>query len=257
MPRFAANITMMFTEVPFLDRFAAAAAAGFGAVEFLFPYDHPAAEIRDRVDAAGIAVALFNMPPGDWSAGERGLAVFPDRAEEFTTGLATALQYARDIDVPHLHMMAGLGAASDGVARRRYLDALREASDVAGVAGLDVLIEPLNRRDMPGYFLDSFDLAAELINELDRPNVRLQYDIYHRQILHGDVLRSLEAMMPIIGHIQIASVPARHEPGTGELDDDRIFQTLDGLGYTGWVGCEYRPHDTTLEGLGWFSGRIR
>lgn len=256
MPRFAANLTMMFTEVPFLERFSAAAAAGFGAVEFLFPYDYHLAEIRDRVDASGVAVVLFNMPPGDWNAGERGLAVFPDRAEEFSAGLDLALDYARDLDVPRLHMMAGLAAASDGTARQRYLDALRQASDAAGAAGRDVLIEPLNRRDMPGYFLDSFKLAAELIGQLDRPNVKLQYDIYHRQILHGDVLRSLDAMMPIIGHIQIASVPTRHEPGTGELDDERIFQTLDELGYAGWIGCEYRPRDTTLGGLEWLSGRI-
>lgn len=253
MPRFAANLTLMFTEVPFLDRFAAAAAAGFAAVEFLFPYAHPAAEMRGRAEAAGVEVVLINMPSGDWDAGERGVAVFPDRADELTAGLKTALRYATELGVPRLHMMAGLAPSSDLSARARYLDSLRQASDAAGAAGLDVLIEPLNRHDMPGYFLDSFDLAAEIITDLDRPNLKLQYDIYHRQIMHGDVTRSLRAMLPLIGHIQTASVPARNEPGTGELDDFRIFDLLDRLGYAGWVGCEYRPKGRTPDGLGWLA----
>lgn len=253
MPRFAANLSMMFTELPFLERFAAAASAGFSAVEFLFPYAHAPAEVRDRMEQAGVTAVLFNMPPGDWEAGERGLAVYPDRATEFSAGLATALDYAHQLQVPNLHMMAGLATSGDPGARRHFLDALRQASDAAGPAGLNVLIEPLNRRDMPGYFLDSFNLAAELITGLDRPNVKLQYDIYHRQIIHGDVTRSLEALLPLIGHIQTASVPGRHEPGTGELDDFGIFATLDRLGYAGWVGCEYRPRGNTLDGLGWLA----
>lgn len=251
MPRFAANLSMMFTEVPFLERFAVAAEAGFTAVEFLFPYAHPVEEVKAMAEAAGVEIVLFNMPPGDWDKGERGLAALPERAEEFTAGLKSALHYARHLVVPRVHMMAGLASASDGAARQRYRAALIEASDAAGAAGVDILIEPLNGRDMPGYFLDSFELAAEIIGDLGRANVRLQYDIYHRQILHGDVLRSLEALMPLIGHIQIASVPQRAEPFTGELDDARILREIDRLGYKGWIGSEYRPLATTIEGLGW------
>lgn len=251
MPRFAANLSMMFTEVPLLDRFAAAAEAGFKAVEFLFPYAHPAEDVKARVEAAGVEIVLFNMPPGDWDQGERGMAALPERAEEFTSGLETALHYARHLAVPRVHMMAGLASAANKSARQRYRDALLEASDAAGSAGVDILIEPLNGRDMPGYFLNSFDLAAEIIADLGRHNVRLQYDIYHRQILHGDVLRSLAALMPIIGHVQIAAVPERCEPGSGELDDTSIVQNIDRLGYAGWIGCEYRPRGTTQDGLGW------
>lgn len=255
MPRFAANLSMMFNEVPFLDRFAAAAAAGFTAVEFLFPYDHPVAEVQRRVEAAGLDVVLFNMPPGDWAMGERGIAVFPERRAEFSATLRLALTYAGALGVPRLHLMAGLAPSNDAVAAARYREALREAAEALGAAGLDLLIEPLNRRDMPGYFLDDFNRAAELIGELGLPNLRLQYDIYHRQILHGDVLRSLEALLPLIGHVQTASVPLRHEPGTGELDDFAIFAALDRLGYAGHVGCEYRPAAGTLEGLGWLARR--
>lgn len=251
MPRLAANLSMLFTELPFLDRFAAAAAAGFKGVEFLFPYDHPAEAVKACAEAAGVDIVLFNMPPGNWGEGERGLAVLPGRAAEFREGLSQAMHYARHLGVPRLHMMAGLAPSHDAGARQRYRDGLLAASDIAGEAGIDVLIEPLNGRDMPGYFLDSFEMAADIIADLDRPNVRLQYDIYHRQILHGDVLRSLEVLMPIIGHIQIAAVPDRSEPGTGELDDARILRAIDQLGYRGWVGCEYRPLGNTMDGLGW------
>jgi hydroxypyruvate isomerase len=253
MPRFAANLSMMFTEVPFLDRFSAAAAAGFEAVEFLFPYAHAPEEVRERVDAAGVDVVLFNMPPGNWDLGERGLAVYPNRAGEFSASLGNALDYADKLGVPRVHMMAGLASSADQTARSCFMDALREASDAAGAVGVDVLIEPLNPRDMPGYFLDSFMLAANIITGLNRQNVKLQYDIYHRQILHGDVVRSLEAMLPMIGHIQTAAVPNRSEPGTGELDDAHIFAVLDGLGYSGWVGCEYRPIARTEDGLAWLT----
>lgn len=251
MPHLAANLSMLFTELPFLDRFAAAAAAGFKGVEFLFPYDHPVEAVKARAEAAGVEIVLFNMPPGNWGEGERGLAVLPDRAAEFREGLSRAMHYARHLGVARLHMMAGLASSNDPGARQRYRDGLLAASDLAGKAGIDVLIEPLNGRDMPGYFLDSFDMAADIIADLDRPNVRLQYDIYHRQILHGDVLRSLEVLMPMVGHIQIAAVPDRSEPGTGELDDARILRSIDQLGYRGWVGCEYRPRGNTIDGLTW------
>ncbi|MBB5753457.1 2-oxo-tetronate isomerase [Prosthecomicrobium pneumaticum] len=253
MPRFAANLSMMFNEHAFLDRFAAAAAAGFPAVEFLFPYDFPAETVAERAAAAGIEIALFNLPPGDWAKGERGLAALEGRSEEFRAGVATALRYAEALGVPRLHMMAGNADRRDAAAATRYRDALAHAADAAGAAGRDLVIEPINPRDMPGYFLNDFDYAAELIGELGRPNLKLQFDVYHRQVMRGDVLKGLEAMMPIIGHVQIASVPKRNEPGTGELDDFRIFGTLDALGYAGHVGCEYRPAGETVAGLGWLA----
>jgi hydroxypyruvate isomerase len=256
MPRFAANLTMMFNEVPFLDRFAAAAEAGFDAVEFLFPYEHPIDEVRDRLQQAGQRAVLFNMPPGDWTAGERGVAVFPERRAEFSANLAKALSYATALGVPRLHMMAGIAPSEDLLARTSYLAALAEAAEAAAAHGVDVLLEPLNTRDMPGYFLNSFKMAAEIISEAGRPNVKLQFDIYHCQILHGDVTTRLRNYLPITGHIQTASVPLRHEPGTGELDDSFLFQLIDEIGYTGHIGCEYRPKAGTLEGLRWRNSRV-
>ena len=253
MPRFAANLSMMFTELPFPERFAAAAAAGFEAVEFLFPYDFPVEEVKARADAAGVRIVLFNLPPGDWAAGERGIAVFPGRAAEFTEGLARALHYARGLGVPRLHLMAGIAAPDDAAAGRRYRAAIREAAGAAAESRIDILLEPLNRFDMPGYFLNDFDMAVDLIAELGLPNVRLQFDIYHRQLLHGNVTRALREMLPVIGHVQTASVPMRGEPGTGELDDFALFRLLDEIGYTGHVGCEYRPAAATRDGLGWMS----
>ncbi len=252
MPRFAANLSMMFQEHGFLDRFAAAADAGFDAVEFLFPYDHSPAEVAGALDRAGLTLALFNLPPGDWTAGERGVASLPGRAEDFRAGLARALDYAEATGVGRMHMMAGLGDPADAAARGRYLDCLKAAADAAGPRGMHIVIEPINPRDMPGYFLNSFDLARELIAASGRDNVLLQFDIYHRQIMAGDVTRAIEAMFPLIGHVQIASVPERHEPGSGELDDHRLFGLLDRLGYRGFVGCEYRPAAGTVDGLGWF-----
>ncbi len=251
MPRFAANLTMMFNEHGFLDRFAAAAAAGFDAVEFLFPYDFPAEAIAERLAASGLSVVLFNMPPGDWAKGERGIAALDGRQDEFRAGVAKALAYARALSVPRLHLMAGIADRGDAAAVRRYRDAVAFAADAAGAEGRDLLIEPLNPRDMPGYLLNDYAQAADLIAELGRPNLKLQFDIYHRQILHGDMLKGLETLMPIIGHVQTASVPGRNEPGTGELDDFRIFAALDALGYAGHVGCEYRPAGETVAGLTW------
>lgn len=251
MPRFAANLTMMFNEHAFLDRFGAAAEAGFDAVEFLFPYEFPAEVIAEKLTGNGLRAVLFNMPPGDWASGERGIAALAGREDEFRAGVEKALVYAKTLGVPRLHLMAGIASRADGAALARYRDALAFAADAVGAEGLDLLIEPLNRRDMPGYLLDDFDFAAGLIQALGRPNLKLQFDIYHRQILHGDVLKGLEAMMPIIGHVQTASVPLRNEPGTGELDDFRIFAALDALGYGGHVGCEYRPAVGTLAGLDW------
>ncbi|WP_296432580.1 2-oxo-tetronate isomerase [Rhizobium sp. UBA1881] len=251
MPRFAANLTMMFNEHAFLDRFQAAADAGFEAVEYLFPYDHPADVIAQRLHATGLKQALFNMPPGDWSAGARGLAALPEHRDEFRQAVGKAVEYAKVIGSPLLHMMAGIADANDPAAIASYRDALGYAADATARDGIGLVIEPINGRDMPGYFLNDFNRAISFISDLNHTNVKLQFDIYHRQIIHGDVLVGLERAMPVIGHVQTASVPRRNEPGTGELDDFRIFAALDGLGYKGYVGCEYRPAGETVAGLGW------
>ena len=251
MPKFAANLSMMFTEWDFLDRFAAAADAGFSAVEFLFPYAHAPEEIAARLHHSGLTQALFNLPPGNWEAGERGLACDPARADDFAASLARALPYAEATGVKRLHLMSGHGDAREPRQRAAYEAAIRRACAATARLGIDILIEPINGRDMPGYFMNDFGLAVDVIAALGLPNLKLQYDIYHRQILHGDVMKSLEALLPVIGHVQVASVPKRHEPGTGELDDARIFRHLDALGYPGYVGCEYRPAGKTLDGLGW------
>jgi hydroxypyruvate isomerase len=253
MPRFAANLTMMFAERPFLERFAAARAAGFEACEFLFPYAYSPEAVAERIREANLHVALFNTPPGDWDGGERGLAALPGRAAEFRDGIALAIRYAEVLGSPRLHVMAGLAPADDATADRAYREALRFACDKAGEAGLEILIEPINARDMPGYHLADFRRAADLIAELDLPNLKLQFDIYHRQILHGDVLTGLSELAAVTGHVQIASVPRRAEPNSGELNDTAVFDALDALGYAGFVGCEYRPAGVTEEGLGWFA----
>jgi hydroxypyruvate isomerase len=251
MPKFAANLSMMFTEWEFLDRFGAAADAGFDAVEFLFPYAFGADAIAERLQRHGLTQALFNMPPGDWDAGERGLACRPERRAEFEASVRTALRYAGATGAGRLHLMSGHGMRDDAKAAAAYRSAIAFACAAAAGHGVDIVIEPINGRDMPGYFLNDFNYAVALIGEIGLPNLKLQYDIYHRQILHGDVTRSLEALMSVIGHIQIASVPGRHEPGTGELDDARILRYLDAIGYDGFVGLEYRPADGTLNGLVW------
>lgn len=253
MPKFAANLSMMFNEVPFLDRFAAAAECGFTAVEYLFPYDHPAELVAEHLRAAGLAQALFNMPPGDWAAGERGMAALPGREADFAAALDMAIAYAKVIGTPLLHMMAGLAPATDPGAIASYRDNLRRATDRTSEAGIGLVIEPINGRDMPGYFLNDFNRAVDLVAEMDAAHVKLQFDVYHRQILHGDVIMALRHMAPVIGHIQIASVPDRHEPMTGELNDRRIFAEIDAIGYRGYVGCEYRPAAGTREGLGWMN----
>ncbi|WP_374653643.1 2-oxo-tetronate isomerase [Dongia sp.] len=251
MIRLAANLSMMFSEWSFMDRFQAAKEAGFGAVEYLFPYEHPAEEIGTGLQKNGLTQVLFNLPPGDWAAGDRGMAADPARKDEFRAGVGTALRYAVATNVKRLHVMSGLADRADPIARAAYADSLRHACDQAGPQGIDILIEPINGRDMPGYFMNDFNFAADLIAELGLPNLRLQFDIYHRQIMQGDVLTGLKTLFPLIGHVQIAAVPLRHEPGSGELDDFRVLRALDALGYAGYVGCEYRPAAGTLAGLGW------
>lgn len=253
MPRFAANLTMMFTELPFRERFAAARAAGFDAVECLFPYELEPAEFAECLSSNGLEPALFNLSPGDWTVGDRGLACLPDRREAFERSVDQALDHALASGTSRLHMMAGHGNPADPLAVDAYLSALEYAAHRAAPHDIAIMIEPINNRDMPGYFLNAFPLALSMIERVGLPNVKLQFDIYHRQILHGDVTRALVELLPLIGHVQIAAVPHRHEPGSGELDDFFLFRTLDALGYTGFVGCEYRPEAETQAGLGWLA----
>lgn len=251
MVRLAANLTMMFNEHDFLDRFAAAADAGFEAVEFLFPYDYPVDAIAERLERHGLTLALFNLPPGDWAAGARGMAAVPAQRAAFAASVTQAIDYAKVLKPARLHLMSGHGRRDDPEAVAAYTDSIAMACAAAVPLGIEIVIEPINGRDMPGYFLNDFNYAAALIDQLGLPNLKLQYDIYHRQILHGDVLTSLAVLLPIIGHVQIAAVPQRHEPGTGELDDIGILHELDALGYRGFVGLEYRPKGDTVLGLVW------
>ncbi|MFC0410493.1 2-oxo-tetronate isomerase [Roseomonas elaeocarpi] len=255
MPRFAANLSLMFNEVPFLDRFAAARAAGFTAVEFLFPYEHPAAEIRSRLDGEGLELVLFNAPPGDWNNGERGTSALPGRRAEFRENFPRALDYATALGCPRLHVMAGMAPA--GVAPETLLAGfaanLDWAADRCAAAGVLPVIEPINHRDMPGYVLNTTDQGAAIIAALGADRVGLQFDLYHCQITEGDLCRQVEKHLPVIAHMQVADVPARHEPGTGEVNWPFVFERIDALGYRGWIGCEYRPAGGTVDGLGWFS----
>jgi 2-dehydrotetronate isomerase len=249
MLTFAANLSWMFQEHAFLDRFAAAADAGFSIVEYLFPYDHDPGDIAARLSRHNLTLALFNAPPGDLASGERGLACIAERKVDFRASVAMALTYAQATGAPRIHLMAGVGSGEQALTT--YKDALNFACDATAGHGIDILIEPLNPVDAPGYLLNDFALAQSLIEDLNRSNLKLQFDIYHRQVIHGEVMRGLEELMPITGHIQISSVPSRHEPMSGALDDLAILQAIDRLGYAGFVGCEYRPAAGTLEGLGW------
>jgi hydroxypyruvate isomerase len=253
MPRFAANLSMMFQEVPFLERFAAAAAAGFRGVEFLFPYAHPAQQVAAALRAAKLECVLFNLPPGNWDAGERGLASLPGREAEFRAGIATALDYARALGTPRLHVMAGLlpPGAERAAHRRSYLENLRHASAELARAGIVALIEPINTRDIPGYFLNTQTEAHAIREEVGAANLRVQMDLYHAQIVEGDLAMKLRRWLPHVGHVQIAGVPERHEPDRGEVNYEYVLRLLDELGYDGWVGCEYRPAAKTEDGLGW------
>lgn len=250
MPKLAANISMMFTEWDFLDRFKAAADNGFAAVETLSPFEHPADVVAKAREAAGVEVVLFNLP---FIPAERGFAALPHRKAEFRDALAKALDYAEALKCPRLHAMTGIPAddADETIVSETFAENLAYATGEAGPKGVDICIEPINTRDIPGYYLNYIEDAAAIIARVGAPNLKLQFDIYHRQIMSGDVMMSLAAHLPIVGHVQIASVPDRHEPTTGELDDARVLHYLDELGYTGWVGCEYNPAAGTVEGLGW------
>lgn len=249
MPRFAANLSFLFTELPFLDRFAAAAAAGFKAVEFMFPYEWPAGEIVSRLREHKLQLVLFNTAQGRWEAGERGIMGLANRELNIDAALIRAIEYAHATGCRQLHAMAGLeqhGATLDTLAAN-----VRRAADTVAPYGIDILIEPINTRDMPGYVLSKTDDALDVLAAVDRPNAGVQFDFYHRYVMHGEVERGFAQALPSIGHIQIASPPDRGEPGSGELDYARIFELIDRSGYTGWVGCEYKPRGGTTEGLAW------
>lgn len=251
--KFAANLSFLYQDLPFLDRITAAARDGFEGVEYLFPYDFPAREIRQRLNDAGIAQALFNAPAGDWGKGERGTSSLPGRTEEFRSGVLKALDYAGELGNTRVHVMAGLLPADAD--RDERLDLYRTnvawAAQQAADRGITLVLEPINQRDMPGYLLSYQQDALAVIDAIGASNLLVQFDCYHCQIMEGDIAMKLRAMIDLIGHVQVASVPGRNEPDGQELNYPYVFQVLDELGYAGWVGCEYRPRADTRAGLGW------
>jgi len=253
MVRFAANLSMMFCEVDFLDRFEAAAKAGFKGVEYRFPYDFSADEISMRLEANGLKQVLFNTPAGNWGAGERGTACNPSRIDEFREGIALAIDYAKVLECGQLHCMAGLtpeGADASEI-RKTYVDNLRFASAEMEKAGIKCLMEMINTRDIPGFYLNRSAQAEEIMEEAASGNLYMQYDIYHMQIMEGDLAPTIERLLSKIAHMQLADTPGRNEPGTGEINYPFLFGHIDRVGYEGWIGCEYNPAGATLEGLGW------
>jgi hydroxypyruvate isomerase len=250
MPRLAANVSTLFPELGFLERFAAAAAAGFKAVEYQFPYSWKAEEIAARVRAAGVQVVLHNLPAGDFARGERGIAALPGREREFREGVERAIDYARAVNCPRLNCLAGL-APVDREHHAALVDNVRFAARKLGAAGLSLTLEAINTRTVPGFFLSRSAQAIDVLNAAGEGNAFLQYDFFHMQIMEGDLAQTVERLLPRIGHIQLADVPGRHEPGSGEINFDFLLRRLDTLGYSGWVGCEYNPRGDTLEGLKW------
>ena len=253
MPQFAANLTMLFNEVPFLDRFEHAARAGFDAVEFLFPYAYPAHEIKQRLDANGLRLVLHNLPAGDWDAGERGIGCLPERADEFRDGVLRAIESASVLGVKQLNCLAGKApaGADEALLRKTLVANLRHAAGALKKAGIRLLIEPINTHDIPGFYLSRSAQALSIIDEVDSDNLFLQYDIYHAQRMEGELAATLEKHLARIAHVQLADNPGRHEPGTGEINYPFLFAHLDRIGYRGHVGCEYKPATTTEAGLGW------
>jgi len=253
MPRFDANLSMLFTEADFLDRFAAAAAAGFAGVEYVSPYDYDPDILARQLADNGLSQVLFNLPVGDWDAGERGLAILPDRVAEFRSGAETAVAYAKALGCKQVNCLAGI--VPDGVnlamLRETFIENLKFAADLFEKDDIKLLIEPINPIDIPGFYLNSSRQALDLIEAVGSDNLYLQYDIYHMQIVEGDLARTIEAALPRIAHIQIADNPGRHEPGSGEINYPFLFDHLDRIGYRGWVGCEYRPSGPTADSFGW------
>ena len=253
MPKFAANLTMLFTEHSFLDRFDHAAKAGFKAVEFLFPYAFNPGEIKRRLDANGLQLVLHNLPAGNWDAGERGIACHPDRVDEFRDGVEKAIDCAQVLGVRQLNCLVGKAPAgvADDLLRRTVVENLRYAAEGLKKAGLRLLIEPINTYDIPGFYLNRTVQAAGLLVEVGADNAFIQYDIYHAQRMEGELATTMEKYLPRIGHIQLADNPGRNEPGTGEINYPFLFAHLDRIGYDGWIGCEYKPAGTTEAGLSW------
>ncbi len=255
MPRFAAILTLLFADVPFLDRFARAAAAGFSAVEFLFPYPYRPAELRAQLDRHRLDLVLHNLPAGNWDGGERGIACLPDRVAEFRSGVGQAIEYAKSLGVPRLNCL--IGKTPEGIAPAVVHDTvvtnLRFAAGELAKAGVELLIEPINTFDIPGFYLTTTRQALELADQVGAPNLRIQYDVYHAQRMEGELAATIARHLPRIGHIQIADNPGRNEPGTGEINYRFLFAHLDRIGYAGHVGCEYKPAGTTEAGLGWLA----
>lgn len=253
MPRFCANLSLLFTEHPFVERWAAAARAGFRGVECHFPYAEPAAVLAEELRRNGLEQVLFNLPPGDWAAGERGIACLPDRVAEFEDGVGRAIAYARALDCRRINCLAGIAPA--GAERGELLAVmegnLRFTARALAREGIELLVEPINDRDMPGFLLNRSAETLALIERVGEPNVKLQYDVYHMQIMEGDLARTLQRELPRIAHVQIADNPGRHEPGSGEINYPFLFDWLDRIGYTGWVSAEYVPAGDTAAGLGW------
>jgi hydroxypyruvate isomerase len=255
VPKFAANLTMLFTELPFLERFAAAKKAGFHAVEYLFPYDHPREELAARLRAHGLKQVLHNLPAGNWGSGERGIACHPGRVDEFRAGVERAILYANALDCAQLNCLAGKLPA--GVTREQahatFVANLRYAADQLRPAGIRLLIEPINTYDIPGFFLTRTEQAIAIVDEVASDNLFVQYDLYHAQRMEGELAATLQRFLPQIGHIQLADNPGRNEPGTGEINYAFLFRHLDTLGWKGWVGCEYKPRSNTVDGLAWMT----
>jgi hydroxypyruvate isomerase len=259
MPQFAANLTMLFNEHPFLDRFGAAAKAGFKAVEFLFPYAYPVAELQQRLKDNGLKLVLHNLPAGDWDAGDRGMACDPKRVDEFRAGVARGIEYGTALGVPHLNCLAGKAPAGVEAAalRSTFVANLRYAATEFKKAGLNLLIEPINRFDIPGFYLNTTAQALAILDEVGAANAFVQYDIYHAQRMEGELANTMSAQLARIGHIQLADNPGRNEPGSGEINYAFLFKHLDRIGYKGWIGCEYKPAAGTEAGLGWIQALAR
>ena len=255
MPRFAANLSMLFTEVDFIDRFAVAARAGFRAVECQFPYAEPADRIAEKLRENGLEMVLHNLSAGDWAAGERGIACHPGRVDEFRAGVTQAIDYATTLGCPQLNCLAGIAPAGvpDVVLRDTLIANLRYAASELKAANLRLLVEPINTFDIPGFYVSRTDQALALIDAVGADNLFLQYDVYHAQRMEGELGNTLARHLPQIAHIQVADNPGRHEPGSGEINYAWLFRHLDAIGYQGWVGCEYKPATTTEAGLGWMT----
>ena len=253
MPKFAANLSFIFQEVGFLERFAVAAACGFKAVEYLSPYEHPPEVIAEQLNRHRLEQVLFNMPPGDWAAGERGITALPGREQEFRNGVETALTYAKATNCRLVHAMAGLvpQGSDRAAAQRAYIANLRQAAERLAPEDVTVIIEPINNRDIPGYYLNTTTQAMQVIDAVEHPNLKLQLDLYHVQIMEGDLAHRIRALAGHYPHVQIAGNPGRHEPDVGEINYPFLFDLFDELGYSGWIGCEYRPKGETAAGLGW------